>query len=232
MNIVLVAGLWLDASAWDLVTPLLEQPGHRVEPVALPGQGTGTTATLEDQVAAVVAAVDHMDGPVMVVGHSAAATLAWMAADRRPGDVAKVVMVGGVPASHGDRYAPFFEPENGVVPFPGWDAFEGPDSDDLSDRVRAGFEAGAIPVPEAVTHATVEYADDKRKSVPVVLVCPEFSADDAKQWFEAGEMPELRGVERLDYVDIDSGHWPMFSKPRELADVLHGLADSEPSEVE
>lgn len=223
MDIVLVAGLWLDATAWDLVAPLLEQAGHRVEPVVLPGQGAGTTATLGDQVDAVVAAVDRMDAPVMVVGHSAASTLAWLAADRRPDDVAQVVMVGGMPAAHGELYAPLFELDDGVMPFPGWGPFEGPDSDDLSARVRAEFEARAIPVPEAVAHGTVEYTNEKRKSVPVVLVCPEFSSVQARRWFEAGEMPELRGVERLDYVDVDSGHWPMFTKPRELADVLHSL---------
>ena len=73
MDIVLVAGLWLDGSAWDAVVPALEAHGHRAVPLTLPGQGDGTTAaTLDDQVAAVVAAVDAAPGPVLVVGHSAA----------------------------------------------------------------------------------------------------------------------------------------------------------------
>ncbi len=223
MDIVLIAGLWLDATAWDLVAPLLRQSGHRVDAVTLPGQGAGTTGTLDDQLDAVVAAVDRMDGPVMVVGHSAASTLAWLAADRRPDAVGQVVMVGGMPSAHGEKYMPFFEPENGVVPFPGWEPFEGPDSADLSDRVRAEFESGAIPVPESVTGATVNYTDERRKSVPVVLVCPEYSSVQARKWFEEGEMPELQGVARLDYVDVDSGHWPMLTKPRELAELLHSL---------
>jgi pimeloyl-ACP methyl ester carboxylesterase len=91
VEIVLVAGLWLDGSAWTDVVPLLSELGHRPVAVTLPGQDGGspsTSATLDDQVAAVVAAVDAAAGEV-VVGHSAACSLAWLAADARPGKVAK-----------------------------------------------------------------------------------------------------------------------------------------------
>jgi len=73
MNIVLIAGMWLAATAWEDVVPELEKFGHRPVAVTLPGQGDGdTTATYADQVAAVTAAVDAADGPALVVGHSAA----------------------------------------------------------------------------------------------------------------------------------------------------------------
>ena len=78
MDIVLIAGLWLDASVWDKVAAQLEARGHRAVPVTLPGQGDGnTSATLADQAAAVVAAVDAAAGTPMVTGHSAACSLAW-----------------------------------------------------------------------------------------------------------------------------------------------------------
>jgi pimeloyl-ACP methyl ester carboxylesterase len=69
MDILLIAGLWLDASAWDDVAAQLEARGHRAVPVTLPGQGDGnTSATLADQVAAVVAAADAAAGRPMLVG--------------------------------------------------------------------------------------------------------------------------------------------------------------------
>ncbi|WP_274383607.1 hypothetical protein [Saccharothrix deserti] len=37
-------------------------------------------------------------------------------------------------------------------------------------------------------------------------------------------MPELAEAERVDFVDIDSGHWPMISKPVELARLLAAVA--------
>jgi hypothetical protein len=85
MDIPLIAGLWLDGPVWDNVAAHLEGRGHRAVPVSLPGQGDGnTSAMLADQATAVVAAVDAAAGRPMVVGHSAACTLAWLAADARP----------------------------------------------------------------------------------------------------------------------------------------------------
>ena len=236
MDIVLIAGLWRDSSAWDHVADELRALEHRPVPVSLPGQRRGTSretepstagaesATLADQVAAVLAAVDDSSGPVLVVGHSAAATLAWMAADARPEKVATAVLVGGFPASDGDTYADFFEPVGGQVAFPGWTSFAGPDSEDLDEGAKARFATEAIPVPEAVTRGVVRLTDERRYGVPILMVCPEYSAEDAKAWVLAGELPEVAKAEQVDYVDIDSGHWPMLTRPAELARILADAA--------
>jgi pimeloyl-ACP methyl ester carboxylesterase len=225
VDIVLIGGLWLDAAAWDEVVPVLDGLGHRGVVVTLPGQGDGrSAATLEDQVAAVLAAVDGADGKPMVVGHSAAATLAWVAADARPDTVRKVVFIGGFPNGDGSAYADFFPVVDGAMPFPGWEAFEGSDSADLDDATRARIAAAAIPVPEGVSTGTVRLDDDRRYDVPVVLVCPEFTPDQAKQWLAAGQMPEIAKAKHVEFVDIDSGHWPMFTKPAELARLLAAAA--------
>lgn len=221
MDIVLIAGLWLDGSAWNDVVPALQDLGHRPVPVTLPGQGDGsTTGTLDDQVAAVLNAVDSASDEPMVVGHSAAATLAWLAADARPDKVAKVALIGGWPSADGDLYADFFETKNGVMPFPGWGPFEGPDSADLDEEARRRIESAVIAVPEGVSKGVVRLTDERRYDVPVVLVCPEFTPAEAQEWIDAGDLPELAKVKRLGFVDIDSGHWPMFSQPVELARLL------------
>jgi pimeloyl-ACP methyl ester carboxylesterase len=226
MDILLVAGLWLDGSAWDEVVPALRQLGHRPVPLTLPGEGDGAaSATLEDQVAAVLAAVDSSPGRPMVVGHSAACTLAWLAADARPERVAKVALIGGFPSADGEPYADFFESKDGVMPFPGWGPFEGPDAADLDEEARRGFAAAAVPVPEGVTKGVVRLADERRFDVPVVLVCPEFTPAQAREWITAGDVPELAKAKHVGFVDIDSGHWPMISKPTELARLLAAAAD-------
>lgn len=230
MDILLIAGLWLDGSAWNDVVPPLEQLGHRPVPLTLPGQGDGREdATLDDQRAAVIDAVDSASGRSLVVGHSAAGTLAWLAADARPEKVAGVVLIGGWPSADGELYADLFEPVDGVMPFPGWEPFEGPDSADLDEEARHRFAAAAIPVPEGVTKGVVSLTDERRYGVPVVLVCPEFSPAQVQEWLAAGELAELAKVEKLELVDIDSGHWPMLTEPVELARLLAaaatGLAD-------
>ena len=225
MDIVLVAGLWLDGSAWDEVVPALKALGHRPVPLTLPGQGDGSTsATLDDQLATVLAAVDAAPERPMVVGHSAACSLAWLAADSRPEKVAKVALIGGFPSHDGQTYADFFEPKDGVMPFPGWTPFEGPDSVDLDEEARRRFEAAAIPVPVGVSRGVVRLTDDRRFDVPVVLVCPEFDPAQAREWINAGDVPELAKAKHLDVVDIDSGHWPMVTRPAELARLLAAAA--------
>lgn len=225
MDILLIAGLWLDGSVWDRVVEPLAARRHRAVPITLPGQGDGaTSATLADQVAAVVAAVDAADGKPIVVGHSAACSLAWLAADARPERVGKVVFIGGFPAADGERYADLFPMQDGAMGFPGWEQFEGPDSADLDDAAKQAFAAAAIPVPEGV-RGVVRLADERRYDVPVVLVCPEFTPAEAREWIDGGDLPELAKARHLTLRDIDSGHWPMISTPGELARLLSDVAD-------
>ena len=226
MDIVLIAGLWLDGSVWADVASALEARGHRAVPITLPGQGDGnTSATLADQVAAVVAAVDAATGQPLVVGHSAACSLAWLAADARPAKVSKVALIGGFPSADGEAYADFFPVQDGLMAFPGWGPFEGPDSADLDDATKQAVASAAIPVPEGVAKGVVKLTDERRRDVPVVLVCPEYSPAQAKEWIDGGEVPELAAARNLSYVDIDSGHWPMISAPAELARILSDATD-------
>ncbi|MET9352770.1 alpha/beta hydrolase [Streptomyces sp. NPDC006617] len=226
MDIVLIGGLWLNGSVWERVASTLESLGHRPVPLTLPGQGDGAAAaTLDDQVDAVLAAVDAASGRAMVVGHSAACALAWLAADRRPERLAKVALIGGIPTPDGQPYADFFEVRDGAMPFPGWEPFQGPDAADLDESARRELAAAAIPVPEAVARGVVRLSDERRYDVPVVVVCPEFTPAQARQWISAGDVPELARAKHIDFADIDSGHWPMITKPAELARILAAAAE-------
>lgn len=221
MDIILLPGLWLHPDTWCDVEAELVRGGHRVQSMTLPGQGDGRTdTTLQDQVDAVVSAVDSVQARVLVVGHSAASALAWIVADSRPEAVAGVVMIGGMPVETGKPYANFFPVENGQMPFPGWEPFAGADSADLDDAARDRIEAGALPVPEGVCHGVVTLSDERRFAVPVTLVCPEYSTADAQEWIDDGQVPELTKVRTLTLVNIDSGHWPMATKPQELAGII------------
>jgi pimeloyl-ACP methyl ester carboxylesterase len=226
MDILLIAGLWLDGSVWDNVAAQLEARGHRAVPITLPGQGDGNaSATLADQVATVVAAVDAAAGRPMVVGHSAACSLAWLAADARPGKISKVALIGGFPSPDGAAYFHGFPVQDGAMPFPGWDEFEGPDSADLDDGAKRAFASAAIPVPDGVTGGVIRLADERRYDVPVALVCPEFTPAQAREWIDQGQVPELARSKEVSFIDIDSGHWPMISVPAELARLMAQAAE-------
>lgn len=218
-DIVLIGGLWLRPEVWTDVVAELERLGRRGLPVLLPGQGDGNAAaTLDDQVTAVLAAVDACAEPPLVVGHSAAASLAWIAADRRA--VAGVILIGGFPVADGEAYADFLPVMDGALPFPGWPAFEGPDAADLDPATRDRLAAEFIPVPAGVAEGVVRLHGERRYDVPVTLICPEFGPDDARAWLAAGDLPELAKARQVELADLDSGHWPMVTRPAELAALL------------
>jgi pimeloyl-ACP methyl ester carboxylesterase len=106
------------------------------------------------------------------------------------------------------------------MPFPGWEPYEGADAADLDDGMRRKFSDAAVPVPEAVANGIVRLTDERRYDIPVVMVCPEYTPAQAREWLDAGELPELGRAKHVALVDIDSGHWPMLTRPAELAHLL------------
>ena len=116
--------------------------------MTLPGQGDGATAaTLDDQVAPVVAAVDSAAGEALVVGPLGGVHPGVGGGRRATGEGRPVALIGGFPCADGERYADFFELTDGVVPFPGWEPFEGPDSDDLDEDAKAQNRGRRDPRP-------------------------------------------------------------------------------------
>ena len=225
MDIVLIPGLWLDGSAWDDVLPELEKLGHRGIPVTLPGQGDGaSTASYDDQAGAVLAAIDAAEGAPLVVGHSAASTLAWVGADRRPDEVAGVVLIGGFPTTGARRTPTSSSPTATGCRSPAGSPSPDPTPTTCRPELKAEVAAGAHPVPVGVTKGIVQWTDERRHDVPLTLVCPEFSPAQAREWIESGDVPELAAARKLELVDIESGHWPMFTQPAALAALLDEAA--------
>ena len=87
-------------------------------------------------------------------------------------------------------------------------------------ELKAEVAAATHPVPVGVTTGTVRWTDERRHGVPLTLVCPEFSPAQAQEWIDSGDVPELAGATALELVDIDSGHWPMFTQPTALAALI------------
>ncbi|MGI8879689.1 MAG: alpha/beta fold hydrolase [Jatrophihabitans sp.] len=224
MQIVLVPGLWLNGESWQPVADRLVEAGHTVQSLTLPGMESKESSrhgiNLSDHVAAVVAAVDAAGDEVLLVGHSASSALAFCAANARPDNVRRVVYVGGFPAPDGEQFMAGFEPVGDDVPFPGWAAFEGPDSADIDEPTKRRLLEEFIPSPAGVLAGTVRLSDERRYAVPATAVCPEYTPDDLRAWIAAGDVPELARTAHLEIVDIDSGHWPQLTQPEKFADLL------------
>jgi pimeloyl-ACP methyl ester carboxylesterase len=63
-NIILVHGAWADGSSWSKVIPILEKAGHKVIAVQMPEH------SFSDDVATVKRAIELVQGPTILVGHS------------------------------------------------------------------------------------------------------------------------------------------------------------------
>lgn len=232
MDIVLIPGLWLNASTWDDVVPLLEQAGHRAHPLTLPGmesKGADRSGiTLADHVAAVVAAIDAVDGPVLLVGHSAGCGIAHAATDARPDRVARQVHIGGFPSGDGEALLGGLDAQDGEVAMPDWKEMgeEANVRDFTADRL-ARFYADAIPVPERVIRDEVRLSDERRYAVPATEICPEYTADDLRSWVDGGDVPELAKIRDVEYVDLGGGHWPQVTQPEALARAILATADAD-----
>jgi len=226
MTVVLVPGFWLGAWAWDSVVPALEAAGHTASALTLPGLHPGDTDRasigLEDHIAAVVEAIDAAPEPVHLVGHSAGGAVAHAAAARRPGRVVRVVHVDTWPAAEGRCIADSLPQADGEIPLPPWDMFDDEDLVDLDDHLRTLLRGRAVPQPARTATEIFSYPDTGRLSVPTTVIACEFSPAQLQEWAAGGapNLAELSSLTDLTWMHVPTGHWPMLTKPAELAAAL------------
>ncbi len=232
MHIILVPGLWLDASSWGEVTPALEAAGHRTHPLTMPGVGapasSSSTIGIAEWIAATVAEFDALDGPVALVGHSGGGNVVYGAVDARADRVAHVVFLDTFPPGPGGTISEF-PVTDGVIPFPGWDFFDDSDVADLDPQTREAAAARAKSVPERVPTDPIVLADERRRSVPATIITNTVPAAQIREIIAAAPAwaSELAALEHLDIVELVSagratGHWPQFSRPGAVAEAILG----------
>lgn len=226
MDVILIPGLWLDASSWDAVVPALEKAGHRAHALTMPGLGAPAAESgdigIAAWVAAAVNAVDACDGDVVVVGHSGGGSVAWGVADARADRVARVIFVDTVPPPPGMGISEFTVVD-GVIPFPGWESFPDEDVHDIDEETRRRTEPLTHSVPARVpTDPIALSADGARHRVPATLLMggmdqSELEAE-LEKWGPYAE--EYRAIDDVEVVRIGSAHWPQFTVPDRLAELL------------
>jgi pimeloyl-ACP methyl ester carboxylesterase len=106
-NIVLVHGAWADGSSWGKVIPILEKAGHRVIAVQMPLHSAA------DDIATVKRAINHIGGPVTLVGHSYGGFVITNAAYNNP-NVTGLVYIAAFAPDEGQSLSNFVD----VTKFP------------------------------------------------------------------------------------------------------------------
>ena len=223
--IILVPGFWLGAWAWDEVAALLRDDGFDVAALTLPGMESvdadRSAVTMTDHVEAICAAVRAAPAPAVLAVHSGAGYPGYAASDRVADRIAAMVYVDtgpGVGAMNADFAGVDF-------PLPEWEDLE-ENLDGISEQQLATFRARSVPEPGAALREAVELTNDARCAIPSTMVCTSFSEADYRDAVEKGYgfVGGLRELTDVEWVELPTSHWPMWSKPRELAAILGEVA--------
>ncbi len=226
--IILVPGFWLGAWAWDEVADTLRADGHDVTAITLPGLDSAdadrSSITFADHVDAIAEAVQAKDFPVVLVVHSASGFSGYAASDRIPDRIAAMVYVDTAPG-----IGPLDPDFDGVEKPMVWEEIEAEENlDGLSEQQKQTFRQRAVPVPGAVLREGYELTNDARRDIPSTLICTGFTAEQYQtyasehpEWSFLAGIPELRNAT---WVDLPTSHWPMWSRPRELAAIIGDVA--------
>jgi pimeloyl-ACP methyl ester carboxylesterase len=230
--IVLVPGFWLGAWAWDEVAAALRADGHRVTALTLPGLESVDTdrsaITFADHVDAICEAVKKAGPPVVLAVHSGAGAPGYAVTDRIPKQLAAMVYVDTGPAT-GALDASFDAAEK---PMPSLEKLAADENlDGLSKEQLETFRRRAVPEPGAALRGSAELTNAARLDVPSTVVCTGYTSAQYKDAVKEGQewlggLAELRSVT---WVDLPTSHWPMWSRPKELAAILGDVAKAHAS---
>ncbi|PRB41227.1 esterase [Arthrobacter sp. MYb23] len=229
--IILIAGHWLGAWAWDEVLEHLKTDNSRAVAVTLPGLDGNdperATKNLDDQAAAVLDTLARLgtseEQPAIIVAHSGANAPVSLVLDRHPELVHQVVWVDSGPVSTGSVFAPDLPEGVDELPLPSLeDLAEQASLEGLSAEVLERFRARAVPEPGPVLRQPVELRNDARRKVRTTLVCCSIPGAQMLELANSGHpmFAEVATLEHLDVIDLPTGHWPMWSRPRDLAKVI------------
>lgn len=75
-------------------------------------------------------------------------------------------------------------------------------------------------------HQAVELTNEDRFDVPTTFVCCSMPSSQVIELVKAGHsmFAEVGDFTNVEYIDLPTGHWPIWSRPSDLAQVL--TADS------
>jgi pimeloyl-ACP methyl ester carboxylesterase len=235
-TVVLARGSWLGRWSWDPLVPLLEQAGHRVETVDLPGRDDPFVAArsgLAEFVAAVVDVVKGVGEPVTLVGHSMGGITVTAVADRFPEHVARLLYVAAFVPGPGQtladlaavpEFAPSLalrqevDPETGLSTYPAdlaVQAFFGETEGDVA----AAAARRLVPDTVALLIEPAAPASARPARVPRAYV--ECLRDRAIPVEAQRVMYRAAGIGTVFTLDTD--HSPFLSRPTELCAAVDEL---------
>lgn len=243
---VLVPGFWLGGWAWRAVAETLRAAGHSVYPVTLTGLGervhlAGPQVDLDTHIADVVNLLRYEElHDVVLVGHSYAGTVITGVADQVPERIARLVYVDTWPLPDGVAQIDLNPPQarqaqeqqvatQGAgwrLPLPSWEALDqGNELRGLGAAERRLMRERAVDQPFGTATQPVRLTNPAREALPKTAIWCSLTVAEVQELIVA--YPALCSTlaePGWQFIELPTGHWPMFSRPRELAELLGNLA--------
>lgn len=244
---VLVPGAWLGGWCWQDVVPSLRQAGHEVYTPTLTGLGErrhlgGPQVDLDTHIQDIVNVLAFEDPrDVTLVGHSYGGFVVTGVAERVPERLRQVIyldasvpedgqsMFGGAPPAFTSivEAAAREQGDGWGWPLPPFDVLGSFSSIAGLDEVHlAWFRAKGTPHPIGTFRQPVQILDAAWQAVGRAYI-----SCTAERTTEPAQATRARTSPDWQFRELDTGHWPMFSRPAETARLLMELADSVPEHV-
>jgi pimeloyl-ACP methyl ester carboxylesterase len=247
---VLVGGAWLGGWCWQEVARRLRDEGHDAYPATLTGLGdrvhlASPQVDLETHITDVVNLIEFEDlHDVVLLGHSYGGIVVTGAADRIPERISELVYLDTAPLPDGGMLIETFPPElrkrteqqvqemgeGWKFPIPppeelaNMASLEGVDEDHLGL-----LYSRATPQPFGTYTQPLRLENPARAELPKLGILCSFSLEQVQAMIASGnpEFSELASPSWR-FVELPTGHWPMFSRPEDLAKVLLDLPSEKP----
>ena len=243
-SFVLVHGAFQTSAVWGGVAARLEEAGHQVVAVDLPGRdGDGRSpgeVTLADHVAAVLAAVEAAGEPVVLVGHSFGGMVISAVGETAPEKIATLVYVAaylpavGEPAQsmndlamsdhHGGWQADSFQVASdystaSVNPRDRTDLFANDASEEMARAIAEAMVDEPLAPLATPVPLTAERFGSVRKAYVVTMRDRAVSTDLQLTMLGRGHVDES--------IPLDTGHAPHVVAPDALASEILRAATPE-----
>jgi pimeloyl-ACP methyl ester carboxylesterase len=253
---VLVGGGWLGGWCWQRVARRLKDQGHDAYPVTLTGLGervhlASPEVDLETHITDVVNLIEFEDlDDLVLVGHSYAGLVITGVADRVPERIAQLVYLDTGAFPDGTVIIDSFPPESRRYierqveeSGDGW-RFPMPPRGELAnfgsleglDDTQLGLlRSRAVAQPFGTFTQPLRLENPAREALPKVGILCSFSLEEVREMIASGN-PVFRELANPNwrFVELPTGHYPMFSRPDELAasllDLLSGASTQDDGE--
>jgi hypothetical protein len=104
---------------------------------------------------------------------------------------------------------------------------EGENLDGLSDDQLAELQSRGVPEPGNVLREELPLTNDARLDIPSTIIATGYTSEQYRE--AAGEgyswLAGIAELRNLGWVDLPTSHWPMWSRPSDLARIIGGIAE-------